>query len=580
MPNIFSFPKVIKYQNTEKLSKEIEIKIAAFVAEHNIPFNVSDHLTDLIKSIPSDGEVIKKISCDRTKCSAIVGNVLGLQAKQDLIEKMRNNFFSIIIDESTDTSDVKQLAIVIRTFVNAEISDEFFTLLEVTSGTAQGLYESFTSYFETEAIPYKQNAVGFAADGANTMGIHNSFQSLIKKDIPHIFIMKCICHSLALVAAYACKKLPDFVENLVREVYTYLQYSSKRQKEFKNFQNILEIKPHKLLKLSSTRWLSLHTCVVRILEQYDVLFTFFEKVSSSDEKAKAIFEKLRIQECNMYLHFLDWCLPFITPLNIEFQSEEPKIFLLFNKMEKTYRSILSCYIKPEYLKNQIVEKIQYRNPEHFLLIEKVNLGARCNAILSNINFNMPAAQLFVFRTTCLNFYIELASQIYLRFPFQSEYCQFLKNISFLNPKKIVDILSISPAAVHLEKMLSLDINCVDREWLALKGNTDLDFSKPPLEFWNQVKKIELGNGEEAYPSISKIVSYIFCLPHSSATVERIFSAVNLNKNKIRNRLNLDTLSGILRTKNLLARQKTNCFNIKVNDKMIDKHNASMYKKKS
>jgi len=129
-------------------------------------------------------------------------------------------------------------------------------------------------------------------------------------------------------------------------------------------------------------------------------------------------------------------------------------------------------------------------------------------------------------------------------------------------------------------MLSLDINCVDREWLALKDNTDLDLSKPPLEFWNQVKKIELGNGEEAYPSINKIVSYIFCLPHSSATVERIFSAVNLNKNKIRNRLNLDTLSGILRTKNLLARQKTNCFNIKVNDKMIDKHNASMYKKKS
>ena len=97
MLNIFSFPKIMKYQSTEKLSKEIEIKIAAFVAEHNIPFNVSDHLTDLIKSIPPDGEVIKKISCDRTKCSAIVSNVLGLQAKQDLIENIRNNFFSIII---------------------------------------------------------------------------------------------------------------------------------------------------------------------------------------------------------------------------------------------------------------------------------------------------------------------------------------------------------------------------------------------------------------------------------------------------------------------------------------------------
>lgn len=190
---------------------------------------------------------------------------------------------------------------------------------------------------------------------------------------------------------------------------------------------------------------------------------------------------------------------------------------------------------------------------------------------------MPKTQLLSFQTNCLNFYVELTSQIYLRFPFSSEYCQFLKNISFINPNKIADILSISLAAVHLENILSLDINCVDREWLSLRSNTDLDYNKSPIEFWNHVTEIKLGNGEEAYPSVNKIVKYIFCLPHSSAAVERIFSAVNLNKNKIRNRLSLETLSGLLRTKNLLTRQKRNCFDIKVSDDMIKKYNASMYK---
>lgn len=46
--------------------------------------------------------------------------------------------------------------------------------------------------------------VGFAADWTNTMmGAKNSLQAaLLKKDVPRLFIMKCVCHSLALCASY------------------------------------------------------------------------------------------------------------------------------------------------------------------------------------------------------------------------------------------------------------------------------------------------------------------------------------------------------------------------------------------
>lgn len=57
--------------------------------------------------------------------------------------------------------------------------------------------------------------IGFAADGTNTMmGAHNSLQALIKKDIPNVFIIKCICHSLALCASYACENFPNGLEDL------------------------------------------------------------------------------------------------------------------------------------------------------------------------------------------------------------------------------------------------------------------------------------------------------------------------------------------------------------------------------
>lgn len=99
-------------------------------------------------------------------------------------------------------------------------------------------------------------------------GSHHSVKTLLQNDFPHLFVMKCICHSLALCASYASSILPYAVENLVRDVYTYFKYSFKRQTELKEFQVFVELKPHKLLQPSQTRLLSLHLCVKRILEQY------------------------------------------------------------------------------------------------------------------------------------------------------------------------------------------------------------------------------------------------------------------------------------------------------------------------
>lgn len=87
---------------------------------------------------------------------------------------------------------------------------------------------------------YKKNLIGFAADGANTMmGSRSSVQTLLKKDIPNLVVVKCICHSLALCASRACGKLPQIIEDLVRDIHTYFQYSFKRQgyslKNFRNF---------------------------------------------------------------------------------------------------------------------------------------------------------------------------------------------------------------------------------------------------------------------------------------------------------------------------------------------------------
>lgn len=65
-----------------------------------------------------------------------------------------------------------------------------------------------------------------------------------------------------------------------------------------------------------------------------------------------------------------------------------------------------------------------------------------------------------------------------------------------------------------------------------------------MDFWSTVRKIKDGNNCEMFSLINSLVLYILTFPHSSAYVEILFSSINLNKTKSRNRLPTETLSGI------------------------------------
>lgn len=108
---------------------------------------------------------------------------------------------------------------------------------------AATLFEHIVNFFRSNNIPYKNNLIGFASDGANVMtGRNNSVVTLLQNKIPNIFILKCACHSFHLCASYACTKLPRFTEGLVRGIYNYFSSGPKRVAEFKNFQMFCDIK--------------------------------------------------------------------------------------------------------------------------------------------------------------------------------------------------------------------------------------------------------------------------------------------------------------------------------------------------
>ena len=456
------FKKTIKdsFRQTDHVTQRIkaaEVRLAVFTAEHNIPFNVMNHLVQSIQKIGVDAEVVKKITCSRTKCSQLVKNVTGATGFQNVVQFLGESKFSIAVNEFTDISSTKHLVLLDRYFNGKSVTDEFLGLIPVADAEAVSFYNCrllFVEFFVENEVLYRSNLIGFASDGASNMfRVNHSRAVLLTKDVPNIFTMKCICHSFALCANYACTILPRVIEDIARDVYNYLNNSFKRLEEYKEFQSLLNLKPHKMLQLSQTRWLSLLSAVKRLLEQYDALLAYFNKAAMTDKilAADTIAGRLKEGYVKLYLEFLEFVLPFFHNLKIEMQSEDPKLHVLYERVAAVFKSLVECFMYPDYLKRTESKDVNVTNAHNYLHLEEVYLGATVTAVLFQKKHNLNSDVILDFRKRCLGFLIEACRQIRQRFNFKDPHIRIIKMLSILDPSNLSSVSttphnSIAPLA--------------------------------------------------------------------------------------------------------------------------------------
>ncbi|XP_038221451.1 uncharacterized protein LOC119839286 [Zerene cesonia] len=453
---------------------KLELKLCGFMAEHNISYKAMDHLSEIVKSGIPDSKIAADIRLKRTKCTSIVKNVIGDGHKKDLEKILRESKFSVLVDESTDISAVKTMCIVVRLFdpQTSKITSLLWELRPLfekydfdaanLGATGEAIYDSIVKSFQDRNVPLS-NIIGFVSDGASViMGKHNSVASRFKESNPGIIIFKCICHSLHLCASEACKKLPRRCEDLARNVYGFFKNSSKRQAEFVEFQAFTNTLVHKILHPSQTRWLSLLSVVIRMLEQWEALKLFFTK-KWLDERVMAtelIFKDLNDPFTKLYFLFLRWVLPKFVYLNEYFQKSGIVITELDKKMRETYQKLLFCYMKRDYITQNDLSTVDPTKQEYFINVNQVYLGVHVMTEMANPNIQTRPDLVAEFQNRPRDF-IKTAMLIQKKWKtLRDGYTRYAKKIK---PKSGSAALNIRPYAYYqqmsfLKKSFNFDEN--------------------------------------------------------------------------------------------------------------------------
>ncbi|XP_046841016.1 uncharacterized protein LOC124435111 [Xenia sp. Carnegie-2017] len=514
-------------KKVDNFLKVTEIKIAAHIACHS-SLNTVDHLGELFKDVSG-----KDVKLHTTKCTALIKCVLGPAMLEQLLQELADIPYSLIIDESTDIGNEKQLCIMVKYYSAAkqQIFTSFLGLLSIESGTAEAIFQAIIEFLRAKELDIKQ-CIGLATDGCNTMcGRNNSVITKFRELCPNIIHIRCICHSIQLCSSHALKVMPRNVELMVSETYNWFSHSTSRQRKYRQIYSAINVEEAalKILKLSDTRWLSISACVDRILQQFDGPKLHFQLAKDEDRNytAELLFQMYGDMENKLYLIFLQPILKELNRVNKLFQSDSANPL-------------------------QLLTDVMMALAESNLTFEKVD----------------------VIKSRCQQFLVELLRQMKQRLPCNVE---LLESIADLSPTVVTGKQKRSLQDLSFLPLFSGDLGKLDQQYSRIGSIQWIDVNDQKIEqFWFVVINHVDASGDHDFQELGSLALSILALPFSNAAVERAFSLMALLKSKLRNRMGQSLLENLLHVKSYMATQKICCNNFTPWPQMISRFTSEIY----
>ena len=259
--------------------------------------------------------------------------------KDEVIEKVnRAGTYGILTDDATDIAVLEQMVTFIS-YVNDGGFPEvnFLSIADVLSKgqspNSETLEKVLVEEIEDNCHLSLQNMSSLVTDGAAVMvGKNNGLAAKLKKKIPSLISIHCICHRLALACTDSNEtSYIKIVETTLQQLWRFFDYSAKKTKQYMNIQleykkmkvaseKVKEIICRKIAKSCRTRWLSLDHSVQGIYLDFVPLMQTLKYFKDNDAIASGLLAKMNTVKFCGAVYILKHVLPVLSTLSKSFQS--------------------------------------------------------------------------------------------------------------------------------------------------------------------------------------------------------------------------------------------------------------------
>ena len=219
-------------------------------------------------------------------------SIMAQQVLRKIICQFQSNFYTIMIDETTDASNAEQVVIVIR-WVSDDLSvhEEFIGLYHTSSIQAQSLVSIIKDSLLRLNLKLEL-CRGQCYDGASVMsGARSGVATIISSEEPRAVFTHCYGHSLNLAVGDTIRqsKLMKSSLETVNEISKLIKKSPKRDAMFQRLKQGIAQDCPGFQVLCPTRWTVRAASMNSVLDNYEVLLGVWEesKESHLDSEIKA-----------------------------------------------------------------------------------------------------------------------------------------------------------------------------------------------------------------------------------------------------------------------------------------------------
>lgn len=461
--------------------------------------------------------------------------------QEEIVEKVKKaRWFSIMIDECTDVSVEQSIIIYVKFVSKGKVFTHYLCLVETEGSSANELYTSVIKTLEKLDIDISKCS-SLATDGPSVMtGIRAGVVALFKKRNAHLISVHCVAHRLALASSQAASEFSYLVkyQDILKRVHSYFENSPKNTKRLQQIQSLMEQTPKKVLKLSTTRWLSLGNSVSNMESNWSSIISVL--IEDKRPVAQGLLKQISSFMFLATTALLNDVMFIINKLSVTFQKQNIDFELI-------QTCVKACIANLESMKNKtgthlmdFLDKIPKTVTEHFEYDSHiVSDSTKHRENFENLMKNFLALIIANIQDRLGD--LDKISIFNILLP--TNLPNTLAELESYGKEEIIEIselLSANPKNIEFKSSELLS------EWALFKQIMHKRLKKMNLQ--ELLNFIFINEMNLEFPLMCSLVEYAITIPLHTTDCERGFSALNLIKRDIRNRINLSNVNNILMIK--------------------------------